>query len=102
VLASVVRDVGLHVRATYRAEEAAAAGRFHVVASGLSPRGLATQFGRVLTGRAMRGGPHVDALAKELRVRFDGDDAGYVLDGDVMHARDVRVATGPAIRVIVP
>jgi diacylglycerol kinase family enzyme len=102
VLASVVRDVGLHVRATYRAEEAAAVGRFHVVASGLSPRGLATQFGRVLTGRAMRGGPHVDALAKELRVRFHADDSSYVLDGDVMRAREVRVEAGPPVRVIVP
>jgi hypothetical protein len=50
----------------------------------------------------MRGGPHVDALANELHVRFDGNDAGYVLDGDVMHAREVRVTAGPAIRVIVP
>ena len=61
VLASVVRDVGLGVRATYRAGESL--DRFHVVASTLSPRGLATQVPRVLSGRPMRGAGHtaVDA-----------------------------------------
>ena len=101
VLASVVRDVGLHVRATYRAGEER--GRFHVVASGLPPRGLALQVPRVLSGRAMRGGPHVDALAASLRVSFDGDDSrAYVLDGDLMHASEARVDAGPTIRVLAP
>jgi diacylglycerol kinase family enzyme len=101
VLASVVRDVGLHVRATYRAGEAR--GRFHVVASGLSPRGLAFQVPRVVSGRAMRGGPHVDALAASLRVGFESaGDGAYVLDGDMMRARDVRVEAGPTIRLLAP
>lgn len=99
VLASVLADVGLHVRATYRAGQEP--GAFHVVASGLSPRGLAFQFPRVLTGRAMGGEPRVDALARSLRVVFD-EPATYVLDGDAMRAREVRVATGPALRLIVP
>jgi diacylglycerol kinase (ATP) len=99
VLASVVRDVGLHVHATYRAGEAR--DRFHVVASGLSPRGLASQVPRVLTGRAMRGEHHVDALAASLDVRFDGEGA-YVLDGDVLRARSVRVTPGPELRFVVP
>jgi diacylglycerol kinase (ATP) len=99
VLASVVRDVGLHVHATYRAGEEH--DRFHVVASGLSPRGLASQVPRVLTGRAMRGEHHVDTLARSLVARFEGDGA-YVLDGDVLHAREVGVTPGPVIRLIVP
>jgi diacylglycerol kinase family enzyme len=99
VLASVVRDVGLHVHATYRAGEAH--DRFHVVASGLSPRGLASQVPRVLTGRAMRGEHHVDALAASLDVRFETEGA-YVLDGDVLRARTVRVTPGPVFRLIVP
>jgi diacylglycerol kinase family enzyme len=98
VLASVVRDVGLHVRATYRAGEEP--GRFHVVASGLPPRGLAFEAPRVLLGRAMSRGPRVDALARSLRVSFD-DESSYVLDGDVMRAREVRVEPGPSIRVVV-
>lgn len=100
VLASVVRDVGLGVRATYRAGESF--DRFHVVASTLSPRGLATQVPRVLSGRPMRSAGHaaVDAMARTLRVRFDGGDASYVLDGDVLRARDVRVDAGPVVRVL--
>jgi diacylglycerol kinase family enzyme len=98
VLASVVRDVGLHVRATYRAGEER--DRFHVVASGLSPRGLALEVPRVLSGRAMRGGPHVDALARSLRVTFD-DASSYVLDGDVMRARQACVDPGPVVRFVV-
>jgi diacylglycerol kinase family enzyme len=99
VLASVVRDVGLHVRVAYRA--GGQSGRFHVVASGLGPRGLAFEAPRVLAGRAMRGEPRVDALARSLRVAFEARDA-YVLDGDVVAAGEVRVAVGPTIRVIVP
>lgn len=99
VLASVVPDVGLHIRATYRAREKR--GAFHTVASGLPPRGLALQFPRVLTGRPMRGEPRVDALATSLRVVFD-ERAAYVLDGDLMRAREVRVEPGPTLRLIVP
>jgi diacylglycerol kinase (ATP) len=99
VLASVVPDVGLHVRATYRARERR--GAFHAVASGLPPRGLAFEVPRVLTGRAMRGEPRVDALATSLRVVFD-EPASYVLDGDLMRARAVRVEPGPLLRLIVP
>ncbi len=97
VLASVLRDVGLHVRATYRAGEDPE--RFHVVASGLPPRGLALQFPRVLSGRAMAGEGRVDALARSLRVAFDAGGA-YVLDGDVMRAREVGIDVGPVLRVV--
>ncbi|HEY1693213.1 MAG TPA: diacylglycerol kinase family protein [Polyangiaceae bacterium] len=99
VLASVLRDVGLHVRATYRAGDEP--GRFHVVASGLPPRGLAREFHRVLTGRPMRGEPRVDALAASLRLRFD-EEGSYVLDGDLVPAREVRLAPGPSVRFLAP
>lgn len=100
VLASVVRDVGLGVRATYRAGESF--DRFHVVASTLSPRRLATQVPRVLSGRPMRTAGHaaVDAMARTLRLRFDGEDASYVLDGDVLRARDVRLEAGPIVPLL--
>jgi diacylglycerol kinase (ATP) len=98
VLASVVRDVGLGIRATYRAGERA--DRFHVVASTQSPRGLAMQVPRVLTGRAMAGIDAVDALVAELQVTFDTPD-GYVLDGDALRAREVRIEAGPVVRVLV-
>lgn len=97
VLASVVRDVGLGVRATYRAGERL--DRFHVVASTQPPRGLAMQVPRVLTGRAMGGAGAVDVLAERLQVTFDAPD-GYVLDGDALGARDVTVEAGPVVKII--
>ena len=98
VLASVVKDVGLGIRATYRAGESQE--RFHVVASTRSPRGLASQVPRVMTGRPMVGGDHVDALAQVLRVRFAQLDS-YVVDGDACRAREVTVAPGPVVTVLV-
>ena len=98
LLASVVRDVGLHVRATYRAGQER--GRFHVVASGLPPRGLAFEVPRVLSGRALRGEPRIDVLAASMRVSFD-EAGAYVLDGDVMRAQEVRIEPGPEVRLIV-
>jgi diacylglycerol kinase family enzyme len=99
VLASVVRDVGLHILATYRGGEQM--DRFHVVASGLSPRALGVQVPRVLAGLPMRGGPRVDALARSLRIAFPATGA-YVLDGDLMRARSADVETGPAVEILLP
>jgi diacylglycerol kinase family enzyme len=99
VLASVVRDVGLHILATYRAGEQM--DRFHLVASGLSPGALGRQVPRVLAGRPMRGEPQVDTLARSLRVVFP-EATAYVLDGDVMHARSVDIEPGPAIELLLP
>jgi diacylglycerol kinase family enzyme len=99
VLASVVRDVGLHILATYRAGERA--DRFHLVASGLSPNALGRQVPRVLAGRPMRGQSNVDALARALHVAFPAATS-YVLDGDVMRAHTVDVESGPTIELLLP
>jgi diacylglycerol kinase (ATP) len=98
VLASVVKDVGLGIRATYRAGESTE--RFHVVASTRSPRGLASQVPRVMTGRPMVGDDQVDALAGVLKVTFAERDS-YVLDGDACRAREVTVESGPVVSVLV-
>jgi diacylglycerol kinase (ATP) len=107
VLASVIRDVGLHMLVTPRAGETP--GAFHVVASALGPRELGPQMPRVLAGVRLQGRGHVDVpAARELTLRFDGvapegeASAGraYVLDGDVLRAREVRVSPGPAIDVV--
>lgn len=101
VCASVVRDLGIGMKLTYRAGERV--DRVHAVASALGPRALAPQMGRVLAGRPLRGAHHVDALVSELALRF-GDDsparATYVLDGDRFVASEVRVAPGPVLRVV--
>jgi diacylglycerol kinase family enzyme len=100
VLASVVRDVGLHVLATYRADEDP--DRFHVVASGLGPRSLGLRMPRVMAGRRLGGEPSVDALARMLSVDFQADGAAYVLDGDLFRARSVKVEAGPPITLLSP
>jgi len=99
VLASVVRDVGLHMWVTPQAGEALDA--FHAVASPLGPRALGPQMPLVLAGKKLRGRGHVDApRARELTLRFADETRGaYVLDGDVVHAREVRVQAGPVIRL---
>ena len=101
VLASVVRDVGLHVLATYRAGESME--RFHVVASGMSPHALGLQAPRVLLGRAMRPRPGeaaVDALARTLRLSFE-QPSGFVLDGELLRAREVTLSAGPVLPLMV-
>jgi diacylglycerol kinase family enzyme len=99
VLASTVRDVGLHMLVPYRAGQAT--DRVHAVASGLPARALAAQLPRVLRGRPLVGEPRVDALVKSLRVSFE-DGGGYVLDGDVFRARAVSVEPGPVLQMLLP
>lgn len=98
VLASVVRDVGLHVLVPYRAGEET--DRFHLVASGLPPRALGMQLPRALRGLPLTGEPRVDVLARSVRVAFENDDGGYVLDGDVFPARAVKVEPGPVFTLL--
>ncbi len=100
LLAAVVRDVGLHFLATYRAGETRQG--FHVVASGLPPRRLGPQMPRVLAGKPLRGEPGIDVIARTLDLRFAPKPDGYVLDGEVFTTRAVRVELGPPIRLLLP
>lgn len=99
VVASVVRDVGLGFQITYRAGEETE--RFHVVASGLTPKELGFQVPRVLAGRPLRGEPRIDTLAGSLRVDFANDESAYVLDGELIRARWVSVVAGPVLKLLV-
>jgi diacylglycerol kinase family enzyme len=100
VVASVLRDVGLHFRVTYRAGDDSE--RFHVVGSGLPPRRLGPQVTRVLVGRPLVGEPRIDDLARSMRLEFTDASGAYVVDGDVMTARAVVVEPGPVLRLITP
>lgn len=91
---SVVKNLGLHMMVLYRAGDDPE--RVHFVASPLGAPMLGPQMPLVLMGKRLRGRGHVDALAKEARVRFAERDA-YVLDGDVINARDVTVRAGPRL-----
>jgi hypothetical protein len=97
-VASVVRNLGLHFHVTYRGGERT--DRFHAVASGLSPRALGPQMTRVIAGRPLEGEPRVDDLVASLTLTFDGGSGPYVLDGDVLRARSVRVEAGPVLRLL--
>jgi diacylglycerol kinase family enzyme len=98
LVASVVRDVGLGLRLTYRAAEEQ--GRFHVVGSALPAESLGPQMMRVLAGRPLRGEPRIDVLAASLRVDFTGEDGAYVLDGDLFRARWATVVAGPVLTLL--
>jgi diacylglycerol kinase (ATP) len=97
VVASVLRNVGLHFLVSYRAGEDPA--RPHLVASPLSPRALAPQWHRVARGLPLRGEGNFDGLVESFRVDFTDDRGPYVLDGDTFHASSVTVRAGPMIRV---
>ena len=94
---SVVRDLGLHMQVLYRAAEDPS--RIHFVASALGAPRLGPQMPLVLAGKRLRGKDHVDALAREVTVRFPETDA-YVLDGEVFPCESVTISAGPAIRVV--
>ncbi|MGK4001996.1 diacylglycerol kinase family protein [Sorangium sp. So ce1036] len=105
VCASVVHDLGIHMRVTYRAGEDLA--RPHLVASALSPRELGPRAPLVLAGRRIGGKHHFDDLVRDFTVRFSVPasatslgEGPYILDGDPLRASEVRVSAGPAIDVL--
>jgi len=98
IVASVIRDVGLHLLVTHRGGEDP--DRPHLVAAPLSPRELGPQAPRVFLGRSLKGEGCFDDLVSSFKVRFSDDHGPYVLDGDVFHASEVEVRAGPRIRVV--
>ncbi|HVY44722.1 MAG TPA: hypothetical protein VHB21_02540, partial [Minicystis sp.] len=88
---------------TYRAGEDPS--RLHLVASPRAPRELGPRAPRVLAGRTIGGPGHVDELVRAFSVAFGDDAPGggpFVLDGDMLRARTVRVSPGPELRVMAP
>lgn len=99
ICAAVVRDLGIHMRVTYRAGEDLE--RPHLVASPLSSRELGPRAPLVLAGRRIGGPGHFDDLVRDFAIRFD-PEGPFVLDGDILRAEEVRVSAGPPIDVILP
>jgi len=97
VCASVVRDLGIGMRLTYRAAEDLE--RPHLVASPLPARSLGPRAPLVLLGRSIGGRDLFDDLARSFVVRFS-PEGPYVLDGDVLAASEVAVSAGPPIDVV--
>lgn len=101
VVCSVVRDLGLHLSPTYRAEEHPE--RLHLVASSQSAKILGPQVWRVALRRPLVGAGIVDRLVSRFTVRYPIPDRGpYVLDGDLFRAHEVAVGPGPRLSVLVP
>ncbi|MFO0677223.1 MAG: diacylglycerol kinase family protein [Polyangiaceae bacterium] len=97
LVASVVKDVGLGVKLTYRGGERT--DRFHVVGTAASSRGLASEVTNVMRGRPLDDAGRVDVLAEEAIVRFGRDDR-FVLDGELLAAKEIRVTPGPVLDVV--
>lgn len=103
VVSSVLKDLGLHLRPTFRAGRDD--DRLHMVASTRGAKNLAMQLPVVLSGSQLVGTGHVDMMAKTFRVTFEGELRSYVLDGDRIEAglRDgeawVSVEPGPRIEL---
>jgi diacylglycerol kinase family enzyme len=99
LVASVVRDVGIGMKVTWRA--GLAERRFHLVASGLSTTSMALQLHKVLAGRPLGGAPHLDRLAERVRLQF-AQPQTYTLDGDLFRAKEVEIAIGPRVAIARP
>lgn len=98
LVCSVLRDLGLHLRVTYRAEEDPE--RLHLVASCLPPRQLGPQAWRVLLGKPLSGANGFDDLVGAFTVEFATGGA-YILDGDRFVAERVQVRPGPRLRLLI-
>lgn len=111
VVASVIDDLGIGMRVTWRAGEDPL--RPHVVVSGLPPGTLGPRMPRVLRGRPIGdpGEPHFDGLVGHLRMEFPGAAATtrgpeaapagpFVVDGDVRRAHAVDVTAGPSVGLL--
>ena len=98
ICASVVRDLGIGMRLTYRAADDPL--RPHLVASALPPRRLGPRAPRVLAGRSIGGPDLVDGLVEQLEVRFE-EHGRYVLDGELLTADRVLVRAGPVLDTVI-
>jgi diacylglycerol kinase (ATP) len=94
VCCSVLDNLGLGMRLTYRAAEDPQ--RPHLVVSADPPRQLGPQMPRVLAGRSIVSSNGFDGLTRKFRVDFPATGA-YVLDGDLIAARSVEVKAGPEL-----
>jgi diacylglycerol kinase family enzyme len=99
LLASTVPDVGIGMKVTWQAGRQP--GRFHLIATELSTTKMALQLHKVLGGRPLSGGPHLDVLAKSATIEF-AQPQTYTLDGDLFRETRVDIAVGPRLWIARP
>jgi diacylglycerol kinase family enzyme len=98
IVCSVLTDLGIRMRVTYRGGEDPE--RPHLVASALTPRELGPQWPRVALGRRLVGERNFDDLVRQFRIELGAEPGPYVLDGDTFRARRITVSAGPQIDVV--
>jgi diacylglycerol kinase family enzyme len=97
ICAAVVPNLGIHMLLTYRGGEDPQ--RPHLVATPMRSRQLGPRLPRVLAGKSLGGPDHVDALTPRFSLRFPNGGGPFVLDGELLTAREVHVAAGPQWQV---
>jgi hypothetical protein len=98
VVCSVLTDLGIRMRVTYRGGEDPE--RPHLVASALAPRKLGPQWPRVVLGHRLVGAGNFDGLVRRFIIAFGAEPGPYVLDGDTYRTHELRVSAGPPIDVV--
>jgi diacylglycerol kinase family enzyme len=98
VVSSVLRDVGLGMRITYRAGDDPA--RIHFVASRGTPTELAGLLPRTLMAKSFDRPDDIDALASQVVLEHEGK-LPYILDGDTLFAERLLLSPGPTLQVAV-
>ncbi len=98
IVSSVLEDVGLHIRATYRGGEDPM--RPHVMATPIGPRQLALNFPRVLAGRSVIGSGTFDGLVERFQLDFGENPGPWIFDGDTIRSRTVELSAGPILRLM--
>jgi diacylglycerol kinase family enzyme len=97
LVASTVPDVGLGMKVAWQAGRQP--GRLHLIASNLSTVKMALQLHRVLGGRPLDGAPHLDVLARSVRLRFETLQP-YTLDGELYRERELALEVGPRVWIV--
>lgn len=103
LIASVLGDLGLSMRVTPRAAERS--DTFQLVATTLAPRALSLRVMDVLRGRpfVMAHDPEgIDRLAHYVELGLPAERPRFVLDGDSVWARRIRISVGPRITLLLP
>jgi diacylglycerol kinase family enzyme len=99
LLCATVPDVGLGMRVPWQA--GCVPGRFQIIASSLPILKNVLQLGRMQRGQPLRGQPHLDCLAKEVRLRFSTCQP-LTLDGELFSASGVDLSLGPPLEFLIP
>jgi hypothetical protein len=76
-----------------------AAGRFHLVASGIGITQNALQIPRILRGQPLSGTPHIDRLAQTATFQFESPQP-LTLDGEVFAGSQIALSLGTPLQIL--